>query len=212
MRDDQIALFDMDGSLADFDGAIRMALEAMRSPSEPPIPDDLWSIEYNPYMKARMRAIKAVPGFWLNLEPIQRGFEVYRLATALGFTNEILTKGPKSHALAWAEKLQWVQKYFGNNVDVHIVSDNAEDNPSSGKGRVYGRVLYDDYPDYMLKWLKHRPRGLGIMPVTAANRSFTHPQVVRYDGTNHKVVEKALLAVFNRKPMEGLVLNESEAG
>lgn len=207
MTDDKIALFDMDGSLADFDTALRNALEEMRSPSEDPIPDDMWSIEHNAYMKARMRAIKAVPGFWLNLEPIQRGFDIYRLASSIGFTNEILTKGPRSHALAWAEKLQWVQKYFGVGINIHIVSDNDEGNPSSGKGRVYGRVLYDDYPDYMLKWLKNRPRGLGIMPVTPANKNFTHPQVVRYDGTNHKEVERALQAVYNRKPMEGLVLN-----
>jgi hypothetical protein len=91
-----------------------------------------------------------------------------------------------------------------------LMNYNKEDDPSSGKGRVYGRVLYDDYPDYMLKWLKNRPRGLGIMPVTQANKNFTHPQVVRYDGTNHKVVERALQAVFNRKPMEGLVLHEGE--
>jgi hypothetical protein len=208
VNDDKIALFDMDGSLADFDGALRAQLEMMRAPSEPPIPDNLWDMERELYIKARMRAIKAVPGFWLNLPPIQRGFEIYRMATAIGFTNEILTKGPKSHALAWAEKLQWIQKHFGTNVDVHIVSDNKEDSPSGGKGRVYGRVLYDDYPDYMLKWLKHRPRGLGIMPVTAANKDFSHPQVVMYDGTNHKVVEKALIAAYNRKSMEGLVIDE----
>jgi 5'-nucleotidase len=210
VNDDKIALFDMDGSLADFDGALRSILEEMRAPSEPPIPDNLWDMEREPYIKARMRAIKAVPGFWLNLEPIRMGFEVYYLAKSIGFTNEILTKGPKSHALAWAEKLQWVQKYFGTNVDVHIVSDNAEGNPSSGKGRVYGRVLYDDYPDYMLKWLKHRPRGLGIMPVTPANRDFTHPQVLRYNGLNGLEVEQVLLAAYNRKSMEN-VTYESES-
>lgn len=210
MTDDKIALFDMDGSLADFDSALRNALEEMRSPSEPPIPDDMWSIEHNAHMKARMRAIKAVPGFWLNLEPIQRGFEIYRLASSIGFTNEILTKGPRSHALAWAEKLQWVQRYFGVGTNIHIVSDNNEDDPASGKGRVYGRVLYDDYPDYMLKWLKNRPRGLGIMPVTPANKDFRHPQVIMFDGTNHKVVEKALVLAFHRKPMEGAVYESSD--
>jgi len=65
---------------------------------------------------------------------------------------------------------------------------------------VYGKFLYDDYPDYMLKWLEHRPRGLGIMPANRANQGFQHAQVVRWDGTNLDEVAARLRAAHKRLP------------
>src|SRR4051812_16880257 len=116
MNENQIALFDMDSSLADYDSALRWELDRMRSPFEPPLPDNIWSIEHEPYLKARMQAVKDRPGFWLNLEPIQMGFDVYHVAREIGFAAEILTKGPKKHTLAWAEKIQWCQKHLGDEI------------------------------------------------------------------------------------------------
>jgi 5'-nucleotidase len=74
------------------------------------------------------------------------------------------------------------------------------------KSLVYGTFLYDDYLPYMEAWLKHRPRGLGIMPVTRSNRDFRHPQVVKWDGTNFDEVKRALTAAYARGSREPLVL------
>jgi hypothetical protein len=191
-----IALFDMDGSLADYDGAMVRDLEALRSPEEPPVPpENLWQLEKRPHILARMRLIKGQPGWWLNLAPIPLGMEVLALCQRLGFEIHVLTKGPKRHSQAWDEKVQWCQHHIGPDVDIHVTSD---------KGMVYGKLLYDDYPDYMLRWLRHRPRGLGIMPVAPHNRDFTHPNVVRWSGTNIEEVARAITAAKNRNPGEPL--------
>ena len=160
---DDIALFDMDGSLADYTTALVNDLELLRSPTEYPITEyNIWTADKQPYIHARMRVIKSQPGWWLRLSPLAAGLEVWDICHRFGFHNVILTKGPKKHTQAWDEKLQWCQKYIDPEVDVHVVSH---------KSGSYGKLLYDDYPEYMLSWLEHRPRGLGIMPVNSSNNS-----------------------------------------
>jgi|SRR5579883_128420 len=194
-----IALFDMDGSLADYDGALVRDLELLRSPEELAITrENLWQIELREHILARMRLIKAQPGWWLNLDPIPMGMKILALCEQHGFGIHILTKGPKRYALAWDEKVRWCQRHIGPDVDIHLTSD---------KGMVYGKLLYDDYPDYMLRWLRHRPRGLGIMPVCPHNQDFTHPNVVRWDGTNLDEVSRAISIAKDRIPGEPLVLS-----
>ena len=193
-----IALFDLDGSLADYTGAMVRDLEELRSPDEPTITaETLWDVEKPDHLRARMRLIKGQPGWWLNLEPIPAGMAILALCRSLGFDVHILTKGPKRHSPAWDEKVRWCQRHVGPEVDIHVTSD---------KGLVYGKLLYDDYPDYMLRWLRHRPRGLGVMPVCPHNRGFTHPNVVKWDGTNLDEVTRAITAAKNRNPGEPLAL------
>ena len=40
----------------------------------------------------------------------------------------------------------------------------------------------DDYPVYVLRWLRWRRRGTVILPDQPWNRGFEHPQVYRYAG------------------------------
>jgi len=193
-----IALFDMDGSLADYDGSLIRDLEELRSPGEPPLTgQSMWELAKQEYIAARMRLIKSQPGWWLGLTPIPMGMQILELCRRSGFDIHILTKGPKRLPNAWEEKVQWCQRHVSEEVDIHITSD---------KGLVYGKLLYDDYPDYMLRWLRHRPRGLGIMPVTPHNGDFAHPNVVKWDGTNLAEVTRAIAAAKARKPGEDLVL------
>ncbi|MBX9879939.1 MAG: hypothetical protein K2Y22_15890 [Candidatus Obscuribacterales bacterium] len=125
------------------------------------------------------------------------GFQILELAREIGFQINVLTQGPRSKPLAWKEKVEWCQIHVGANVDIHITRN---------KGMVYGKFLYDDYPEYMLKWLQHRPRGLGIMPLNKQNKDFAHPQVVMWDGTNIQQVAEALRTVYKRQPGEALVI------
>lgn len=195
MMSDNIALFDMDNSLANYNEALVRDLQSLRSPDELEITEEnIWTLEKQPWLAARMKLIKNQPGWWEKLTPIQPGFDVLEWSKKLGFNIQILTKGPKKHSPAWTEKLQWCQKWIDPDVDLHITSD---------KGMVYGKVLYDDYPAYMLRWLAHRPRGLGIMPVTAFNKNFYHRNVVMYRGIeDFGKVLTALRKAFERKSGE----------
>jgi hypothetical protein len=198
-RETPVALFDLDGSLADFEGALRRDLIALQAPSEPPIPDNLWSAEKHEFIRHRMRLIKNQSGWWRNLDRIEKGFEVLVMAKEIGFDTQILTKGPGSHAMAWQEKVEWCRAQPElSGLPVHIVAD---------KGLVYGNVLYDDFPDYLSRWLQHRPRGLGIMPVRASNEGFAHPNVVHWKGETEQDRQQMydlLSRVYQRQPSEPL--------
>ena len=185
----RIALFDMDGSITDYNGAMRRDLELLRAPSEPALPENLWDLERQAHIKHRMHFIKASPGWWRRLAPIEAGLKVVDAARTIGYDINVLTKGPNRHPVGWAEKLEWCRDHLCDSDDVHITMN---------KGLVYGTFLYDDFPEYMTAWLKFRPRGLGIMPATPANEGYEHPNVIRYDGTNFDQVYDALVSAYNR--------------
>jgi hypothetical protein len=191
---DNIGLFDLDGSLADYDKAILQGLAALQSPGEAAL-EDVRDGHDVPHWKARMDVIMRQPNFWFNLEPLPKGFQVLNLAREIGFEIHVLTQGPKTKPWAWKEKVEWCQKYLGPDIDIHITRN---------KGMVYGKFLYDDFPEYMLRWLEHRPRGLGIMPVKKSNQDFRHPQVIRWDGTNLDEVVERLRACYRRLPGEAI--------
>lgn len=189
-------LFDMDGSLAAYPEQLLKDLARLRAPEEPEL-TDVWEAEKRfPHIKERMRLIKAQPNWWFNLPPIENGLRVFREAERIGFQNHILTKGPKAHSAAWTEKHMWCAHHLGG-VPVTVTSD---------KSLVYGKFLYDDFPDYAVSWLQHRPNGLVIMPVNPWNADFTHPRCLKWDGTNWDQVTRALKLVFDRKHGEPLKL------
>ncbi len=188
-------LFDLDGSTADYYGAMKRDLKKLRMPGEPKITDDLFLAEKRyPAIAARMRLIKAQPGWWLKLKKIPMGIKIFDAAGEIGFDREVLTKGPHKHPVAWGEKFIWVKKHMGVNITI-----------TEFKGRHYGKVLYEDYPQYALDWLAHRPNGLVIMPVTPYNRDFTHPRVVKWNGENYDEVYHAMVCAYNREPGEPLI-------
>ena len=190
---DKIALFDLDCTLADFEGQMCRDLERLRSPGEAPITaGNLWGGEKLPHIKARMSLIKSVPGWWYKLPTLQLGFDVLNVAREIGFALGILTKGPSSpdHSLAWSEKRDWILDHLLEyNVKTHITED---------KSGQYGRVLVDDFGEYLDAWLAHRPRGLGVMIASEGNKIYRHPQVIRYDGTNLGTVRVRLQEAFDR--------------
>ncbi|MGP6156081.1 MAG: 5' nucleotidase, NT5C type [Vulcanimicrobiaceae bacterium] len=200
-RQAPIALFDMDGSIADYDAALRRDLSAMRAPCEPPIldEDNMHDLEDEyAYLEARMRFIKSTPSWWATLPRIEMGFTIVTMAREIGYAINILTKGPSSHPVAWKEKLEWCRAQPElSDAAIHITMD---------KGLVYGALFYDDFPPYMEAWLRHRPRGLGIMPVTGYNKTFSHPNVVKWDGANIAVVRAAMVAAYARAPREALII------
>jgi 5'-nucleotidase len=180
-----IGLFDMDGTLADFDGAIKAGLAKMRSPGEPE-PNDIYGDEDNaPWMKERRRAIKQRPGFWFELEPLKLGFDVLQIAQDMNFTNHILSKGPAWQSAAWSEKHQWCNKYVPGT-PIILAQD---------KGLIYGKMLCDDWPPYFMRWLEWRPRGLVVSVEQPWNKGIKHPNVVIYNGENIDEVKERMAEI-----------------
>lgn len=184
----KIGLIDMDGVLYDYIGQLKRDLLSIMSPNEI-LPSNLFDDEY-PWIKARMKLIKSIPGWWRNLPKLQLGWDIFNLSKELGFENQILSKGPKRLHTAWAEKCECICADLGEETTVNIVGKN--------KNNYYGHFLCEDYPEYLKGWLEYRPRGLGILINNDYNTEFNHPNVIRYDGSNIEEVRIALTAVKNR--------------
>lgn len=168
---ENVALIDMDGTVADYTTGINRYLASIRSPGDKP-EDEL--NDSNPWIKNRNDLIKSLPGFWSNLQPINSGFRVLNLLESVGFTLHVLTKAPRKHTNACTEKMDWCRKYMPG-VGVTITED---------KGLAYGKILFDDWTPYMLRWLEWRPRGFGIMLSQPWNAGFKHPNVFIVDQNN----------------------------
>lgn len=198
MGSEDIALFDMDGTLCDYGAGLAVELRRIQSPGEHelilPIPADAPS-----YLWERVHLITQVPDWWANLPRFELGFDVWRIAAELGFRAMILTQGPKRTPNAWSGKKIWIDRHLGATVDITITRD---------KGLVYGKLLVDDYPPYIERWLTWRPRGLVIMPANSGNEGFAHPQVIRYDGTNLAQVRAAMGLAKRREPRQPLGLQD----
>lgn len=171
----KIALFDLDGTLADYDGALKRDLDKIRAPEEKPLSEEnLYHM--NPHLEARRHMITSQSGWFLRLEKFQLGFDILEEVRKRGFKVVVLTKGPTSKYNAWSEKVEWCSRYLPSDIEGVTITHN--------KGLVYGKILVDDYPPYVQQWLNARPRGLVIMPAHEYNKDFSHPNVIRYDGTN----------------------------
>ena len=198
---DLVALVDMDGTLADYDGAMARDLAKLASPQEPeeeigydkPHPDYIWE---------RMKAIKARGEWWENLPRFKLGFDVLNILQEFNYYISVLTQGPRENPVAWSHKVKWCFKHIPD-IDITITRN---------KGLVYGKVLVDDYPEYIQQWLAHRPRGLVIMPTQKWNKDFSHQNVIRYDGNNLSEVRYALSIVKDRKSGEQLNLQQIGRG
>lgn len=180
-----IALVDMDGTIADFDKAMKRELASLRSPGEDPANDETLYEEL-PHMKARRRVIKKIPGFWRNLEVVDAGMQVVQMLQGLEFKCQILSKAPRKAPQAAAEKIEWCVAHVP-----HMPIILSED-----KGLVYGKVLVDDWPEYVERWIQWRPRGLVVAVAQPWNVDIEKlsPNVIRYTGKNYHELTKRLEA------------------
>lgn len=174
----------MDGTIADYNGAMRDALKQIASPFEPELPDNFH--EAPAYIEFRSDLIKRQPGFWANLKRIEIGFEVIDVLRELKYNLMVLTKGPTRTTSAWTEKRDWCHQHLPG-VPVTITED---------KSLTYGKVLFDDYPPYIISWLEHRPRGKVIMLDSPWNKDFQHERVFRINSNTSKSSIRDLLSSF----------------
>ena len=200
--EDRIALVDLDGTVADYDTAMKEQMETLRAPGEP---DILYRPTYGDegvpaYVTTRRKVLQRQAGFWRNLKPLANGFRVVEELRRLKFSLHVLTKGPKTTPNAWSEKLEWCAEHLPDAV-VTITGD---------KSLVYGRVLFDDFPPYFQAWLTNRPRGLVVCLAHPWNEDFAkggpqeHPNIFRYDGTNREALVSYLTRAYERKSRQDL--------
>lgn len=192
---DFVGLIDMDGTIADYDAAMRAGLEDLRSPNDPPT--TVSHDDNPPWLEKRRWLIAMQPGFWRGLKPIPHGFAVMALMEKYGFTLQVLTKGPASKPMAWMEKLEWCRQHIPH-MQVTITED---------KSNVYGVVLVDDWLDYGRAWLRHRPRGILIVPAQRWNvgcESEDPTRIYRYDPETCTLdeLERVIAYARNRAPKE----------
>ncbi len=182
---EDVALFDMDGTLCDYEKGLIKSLEQLRSPMEPPVTKPPSKSSPN-YLRVRADLVRTNEDWYVNLDRFELGFDIWNIAEELDYTRMILTQGPKRNPFAWSGKKMWIDKHLGTDVGITITRD---------KGLVYGRVLVDDYPGYINRWLEWRRNGLVVMPASRINGDFKHPQVIRYDGSNLNEVRERMIAV-----------------
>ena len=184
-----IALFDMDGTLCDYEKGLSEALNSIKSPNEPNFKGHIRDGAPE-YLKARADLIRASSSWWETLPKFQLGWDILSVAKSLEFDIMILTQGPRRNPESWSGKKKWIDKHLGPDMDITITRD---------KGLVYGRVLVDDYPEYAERWLSWRDRGLVIMPANEENKKYENPRVIRYNGNNLDQVKRAMILAKNRK-------------
>lgn len=195
----KIALFDMDGTLFDYEGQLRNSLYSLASAPEANVLDpkfNIWGDNVPEYITKRIHLIKNIPGWWSGLPKLPIGWKIFNIARAIGFRIHILTKGPSSRPHVWQEKVECIRKHFapGEIESINITED---------KSIHYGRVLVDDFPSYMDGWLKHRCRGLGLMPANPNNVGYENPNVIRVDDkTDEAIIWDALEAAYKRDTKE----------
>lgn len=197
--DDNIALIDLDGTLADYDGEMKRQQALLASPNEPAFTDRYDEGGKEPsHIEARRKMIQRQPGFWKNLKKLSLGFDVLTRLRIAEFGLYILTKGPQNNGMAWMEKLEWSREHVSDAV-VTVTGD---------KSIVYGKLLFDDFPPYFCGWLKNRPRGQVVCLPHAWNADYAkggkleHPNVLRYDGSNLDELKAVLAKVRARKSRE----------
>jgi len=88
MIQENIALFDMDGVLVDYDRALRESLEKLRSPFEPSY-DGVLHDDAPAYIRARSDLIRSEENWWANLPKFKLGFDIYNLVILLGMKQNL---------------------------------------------------------------------------------------------------------------------------
>lgn len=199
--DGRIGLFDLDGTLANYEKAMRSWLDRLKSLEEPDF--EIHAREPS-YFYERQRIIRRQPGFWRSLEPVELGLRVLRIAQEVGFSNfHACTRAPSDCPSAWSEKFEWVQQQkvaglLPKDMKITITED---------KGTVYGRFLCDDHIPFLNRWLQHRKRGLAILVTpdcASINQSKLHPNIFCFDGNQESQLRNRLEIAFSRKSGDSL--------
>lgn len=170
----KIALVDLDGTLADYDGAMAKGLISLSAGVEFPTP--LQGVGFTreqnpPWLQERERMVRSMPGFYRNLAEIPMGMYMFRNLLQEHFECHIATKCPSHNsAVAAMEKIQWCEGHLGYEPKVTICGD---------KSLLFGDLLFDDWPGYTTPWLDRHQDGIVLMLDQPWNATYEHERVIR---------------------------------
>lgn len=142
MSERSVVLVDMDGVLADFDGATKQYLA--KHHSEIPIVekrrhfyfrDDYPDLGH----QAIINRLHASRGFFASLEPIDGALEGWQRLIELGYEPRVCTAPLHTNEWCVEEKTDWIQRYLGGVAARTAILDTA-------KEQYPGIALIDDRP------------------------------------------------------------------
>lgn len=183
MASKPVALVDMDGTLCDFDSAMKAELRRV-----------LGNNKVSDETKGQIRKlIERQTDWWMRLAPIPLGFSIVDALVEVGFRITILTKGPFNAPEAWSGKVMWCR--------THLAKYKFDITITENKSLIYGRVLVDDWPKYAQEWLRHRPRGIVVMPGQKWNSDYSRERVYRVSDADEiqkirPILERALVRKY----------------
>lgn len=174
----KLALIDLDGTLADYDGAMIAGLTSLMSTDELSVDRRGIGFVRNTvptYLQERERMVRSMPGFYRNLKPLPLGFAVLSILKDQGYSFHVATKAPRHNtAIASKEKIEWCEEFLPG-VPVTVSGD---------KSILRGDILFDDWPGYTDAWLASNPNGLVIMPAQSWNKDHIACRTFKvYDNT-----------------------------
>jgi 5'-nucleotidase len=162
----KLALIDLDGTMADYDGAITRGLLSLSAGAEleTPLQGMGFTREQNPlWLQERERLVRSMPGFYRDLKPLLSGFYVVGVLQRAGYALHVATKAPRHNtAIASKEKIEWCEEYLPN-IPVTISGD---------KSILRGDILFDDWPGYIGPWLEANPNSIVLMPDRQWNANY----------------------------------------
>ena len=181
----KIALFDMDDTLCAYrEKLLRDLMDNLGEDSLNGL--DLFQEERIPLaIRQKIKQIRQQKGWWATLPFVPSGMELWSYLGSLEFERHLLTKAPyrKEDSNGWSEKFEWHKLFLPE-------ADNFTE--TLDKQYSFGNVLVDDWPAYILPWLKRWESSVAILPVHPYNLNFKHPRAIHYDGKNFGELEKFL--------------------
>lgn len=149
---DNVVLVDMDGVLADFDGAV---LNQLPPEIERVARTHFYIAEDYPAHAEHVRYITSQPNFFLDLPLVDNAFEGWQRLIDAGYQPQICTAPLSRNSHSVRNKLAWLHRHFGPRFGDLVVSDAIIDRR---KYRYDGFALIDDRPevdtnDGQARWL-----------------------------------------------------------
>ena len=143
---------DMDQVLVNFIGGANKALEAQGLP---------------PFQQAekgvKWEALKKVPKFWANLDPMPDAMTLWRFIRPYG--PYILSTPSKHMPTCKAEKIEWVRKHLGRVEEINLVPREDKQKFATIGGKP--NLLIDDYEKNCKEW--EAAGGIAIRHINSMN-------------------------------------------
>jgi 5'(3')-deoxyribonucleotidase len=113
---------------------------------------------------AKWEALKKVPKFWANLEPMSDAMMLWRYIKP--HQAYILSTPSKRMVTCKPEKLEWIRKHLGNVEQIHLVPRDDKQKFAVTKDGA-PNLLIDDYEKNIKEWVS--AGGIGIRHINSMN-------------------------------------------